>query len=177
MKELIEIKKNLGWVVGQNNTVEVYFSDELPDVKLCSSSYSFVFKDGKFLQTELRKGERPERILDIPGGHIDEGEKPEEAAIRETFEETGVHVKNPKLVAYMKITTHIPKPENSSRYPYPTSYMLFYLCDFVSEEVFEGNEDAHGRVWLKPEEFENSYWPKENSILFNKVLEYIKGLK
>jgi 8-oxo-dGTP pyrophosphatase MutT (NUDIX family) len=26
----------------------------------------------------------------IPGGHIDEGETPEEAAVRETFEETGI---------------------------------------------------------------------------------------
>ncbi len=177
MKELIETKKNLGWITGKNNTVEVYFSDELPDVSLCSFSFAFVFKNGKFLQTDLREGERPERTLDIPGGHIDEGEKPEEAAIRETFEETGVQVNNPRLIAYMKITTHVPKSENPSRYPYPTGYMLFYLCDFVSEENFEGNEDTYGRVWLKPEEFKNSAWSREDSILFDKVLEYIKELK
>ena len=177
MKELIETKEDAEWIDCQNNTVEVYFSDELPDVNLCTASYSFVFKDGKFLQTELRKGERPERRLDIPGGHIDEGELPDQTAIRETFEETGIHVKNPRLVAYIKITTHLPQSENSSRYPYPTTYMLFYLCDILNEEPFEGNEDAHGRVWVLPEEFETSIWCKENKILLNRVLEYIKELK
>src|SRR3989338_10617243 len=119
MKKLIEIKKDLEWIDCQNNTIEVYLSDEIPEMNLCTASYAFVFKDGKFLQTELKKGERPERRLDIPGGHIDEGETSEETTIRETFEETGVHVNNPKLFAYMKITTHISKPENSLQYPYP----------------------------------------------------------
>lgn len=177
MKELIETKKDLEWVDCQNNTVEVYFTDELPDVNLCTASYSFVFKDGKFLQTELRKGERPERRLDIPGGHIEEGELPDQTAIRETFEETGVRINNAKLISCVKITAHMPKPDITFKYLYPVTYMLFYLCDYISEEEFLANDEVCGRVWLKPEEFENSLWIKENSILFNKVLEYIKELK
>ncbi|MEK7588606.1 MAG: NUDIX domain-containing protein [Patescibacteria group bacterium] len=169
MKKLIQTQKDLYWIDGQNNTVELYLSDELPDLSLCTASYAFVFKDAKFLQTELREGERPERRLDIPGGHIDEGEHPRDTAVRETFEETGVHVKNPKLVGYIKITTHVPKPENS-RYPYPTGFMLYYLCDFESEEVFEGNEDAHGRVWLPFDEFEKSVWCRENKVLLEEVI-------
>lgn len=172
MKELIETKKNF---FGKNDTIEFYWSDELPDVSLCTASFSFVFKNGNFLQTELRKGERTESRLDIPGGHIEKNEQPKETAIRETFEETGVHINNAKLIAYIKITAHIPKPDIPFKYPYPVTYMLFYLCDFVNEEEFEGSAETHGRVWLKPEEFENSLWIKENSILFNKVLEYIKN--
>lgn len=169
MKKLIQTHKNLYWIDGQNNTVEVYLSDELPDTSLCTAAYAFVFKDDKLLQTELREGERPERRLDIPGGHIDEGESPEMTVIRETFEETGVHVKNPKLLGYIKITTHTLKPENS-RYPYPTGYMLYYSCDFENEEFFEGNDDTHGRVWLPFTEFEKSIWCKENEVLLNEIL-------
>lgn len=169
MKKLIETHKDLYWIDGQNNTVEVYLSDEMPEVSLCTAAYAFVFKDGTFLQTELREGERPQRRLDLPGGHIDEGENPEQTAIRETFEETGVHVKNPKLVAYVKITTHTLKPENS-RYPYPIGYMLYYLCELEIEEPFNGNEDAHGRVWLPFKEFEKSMWCTENKVLLGDIL-------
>lgn len=172
MQKLIETRKNLYWIEGADNTVEVYLSDELPELELCASSYAFVFKDGSFLQTELREGERPQRRLDIPGGHIDEGETPEMAAIRETYEETGVHVKNPKLAAYLKITLHNSKPEGF-RYPYPTGYMIYYICDFENEEEFNGNEDAHGRVWLPYNEFEKSLWCKENSILLEEVMKSI----
>lgn len=173
MQKLIETKKDLYWIDGQNNTIEIYLSDELPDLALCTASYAFVFKDGAFLQTELKEGERPERRLDIPGGHIDEGEHPSETAVRETFEETGVHVKNPRFIAYMKITTHTPKLDNS-RYPYPTGYMLYYLCDFENEEEFLGNDDAHGRVWLAPDEFEKSVWCKENKVLLEEVMKSLR---
>ena len=168
MKKLIETKKDLYWIDGQNNIVEVYLSDELPDLVLCTASYAFVFKDGALLQTELREGERPVRRLDIPGGHIDQGETPDQTAVRETYEETGVHVKSPKLIGYIKITTHTPKLENS-RYPYPTGYMLYYLCEIEKEEEFNGNKDAHGRVWLQPTEFDKSIWCMENKVLLEEV--------
>ena len=37
----------------------------------------------------------------FPGGHVDEGETPEQAAIRETMEELGLRVELKKLVAKM----------------------------------------------------------------------------
>ena len=173
MKKLIEKPKDLHWVDNINYTIETYLADEMPEVSLCTSAYSFVFKDNMLLQTELKEGERPMRMLDIPGGHIDEGETPLEAVVRETFEETGVHVRSPKLVAYIKVTKHNPKPE-AYRYPYPVSYMLYYLCEFESEEEFFGNDDTHGRVWLPFDAFDKSIWCKENKVLLEEVM---KGLK
>jgi 8-oxo-dGTP diphosphatase len=168
MQKILFTEKNVDWVQGEN-IVETYLADILPNVKDCPSSYAIVFKDGALLQTELREGERPTRRLDIPGGHIDEGETPEECAVRETFEETGVHVKVIKLAGYKKVMGLGPRPEGW-RYPYPTGYMAFYLCEVVEETPFDGNEDTHGRVWLPQSEFEKSEWCKQNIDLLKEII-------
>lgn len=53
------------------------------------SVYVFDFKKRKFL---LIKHKKLKKWL-VPGGHIELNEDPEEAALREVFEETGIHVK------------------------------------------------------------------------------------
>ena len=170
MKKLLSTQKEIFWLPkDMSATVETYLSDELPPLELCPSSYALVFKDGALLQTDLREGERPTRVLDVPGGHIDAGEDPEQSVIRETFEETGVRVEMPKLVAYKKITIHSPKPEGY-RYPHPVSYMLYYLCKVSEETPFEGNADTHGRVWLAPDEYEKSPWYLQEKIMVDKIL-------
>jgi 8-oxo-dGTP pyrophosphatase MutT (NUDIX family) len=39
----------------------------------------------------IRPGGKPEGVWALPKGNLDPGEKPEETALREVFEETGVH--------------------------------------------------------------------------------------
>ncbi len=168
MKKFLISKKSV-WYLPEGSDVDTYISDEMPPLELCVSVYAFVFKDGEFFMSDLREGERPTRRLDIPGGHIDEGESPEEAIVREVFEETGVVVKVSKLVAFNEVKINIPKPEGY-RYPYPVSYMLHYLCEVAEEKPFEGNEDTHGRVWLKPEDFKNNDWCERNKVLLDEII-------
>ena len=156
MKKLLYTENDISWLP-PDTIVETYFSDEEFSTELCPSAYAIVFKDGALLQTDLREGERPKRTLDIPGGHCDPGELPVECAIRETFEETGVRVNMPKPVGYKKIIHTGPMPEGW-QYPYPTGYMAYYLCQIAEETEFVGNNEVHGRVWLKPNEFEKSPW-------------------
>ncbi len=172
MKKLLLSEINKVQWLPKNTLVEIYLSEEMPPVELCTSAYALVFKNGELLQTDLREGERPIRMLDIPGGHIDEGENPEKSVIREVFEETGVHIQQPKLVAYRKITIHSPKPEEY-RYPHPVSYMLYYLAKVSEETPFDGNDDTHGRVWLKPGEYEKSHWYLSNKILVDEIVRQI----
>ena len=54
-----------------------------------------VVKDGKILTATRIDGKHKNQIGG-PGGHIDRGEEPEEAAIREAFEEFGIECKNLK---------------------------------------------------------------------------------
>ena len=168
MKKFLFSEKSISWLPAESIS-EAYLSDKMPPLELCVSTYSITFKNGSLLMSDLREGERPVRMLDIPGGHIEKEEMPEESVIRETFEETGVHIKVLKLVAYKKITFNKPKPEGWP-YPYPLSYMLFYLCEVVEETSFEGNNDTHGRVWLSQKEFNKSPWYLQNKILIEEIV-------
>lgn len=53
----------------------------------------FVFRDGKFVMGQ-RRGSHGEGSWSIPGGHLEFGETPEQTAIREVKEETGMEIKN-----------------------------------------------------------------------------------
>jgi hypothetical protein len=76
-------------------------------------------------------------------------------------------------VGYVKIIDNVLKNEES-KYPYPVSYMVFYLCDVLYEEDFDGNDDTHGRVWLDPKDFINTEWCIKNKVLLSEVLKLIK---
>jgi len=63
----------------------------------------FVFKDGKFLVGQ-RRGAHGEGSWSLPGGHLEFNESPEETAIREVREETGLEIAN---VAFAAVTNDI----------------------------------------------------------------------
>lgn len=58
----------------------------------------FVFKDGKFLMGQ-RRGAHGAGSWSVPGGHLAFNESPEETAIREVREETGLEIGNVSFAA------------------------------------------------------------------------------
>ena len=52
--------------------------------------------DGRFLLVEEQAMNR--RVLGQPAGHIEAGESPEEAVVRETLEETGCDIECGELI-------------------------------------------------------------------------------
>jgi 8-oxo-dGTP pyrophosphatase MutT (NUDIX family) len=46
---------------------------------------------GRPMVAAIRPGGKPEGVWALPKGNLDPGEKPEETAVREVLEETGVH--------------------------------------------------------------------------------------
>lgn len=63
----------------------------------------YLIKDDKVVVTKYKKGNKKEGYYDIPGGKIEEGENPEQTAIREMKEETGLKVGNLKYKGNMII--------------------------------------------------------------------------
>jgi 8-oxo-dGTP diphosphatase len=76
---------------------------------------------------------------DFPGGHVKEGETYEEAAIRETKEETNLDIKNVKKIG-----------EDGGR-----MQVFFYVTRDYSGEVVLDKEENQEFKWIKPEEINN----------------------
>lgn len=62
----------------------------------------YLIKDNNVVATKYKEGSK-EEYYDIPGGKIEEGELPEQTAIREMKEETGLDVRNLKYKGNMII--------------------------------------------------------------------------
>ena len=89
------------------------------------SAYAIVIQEGRVLLSKQFNG------YDLPGGGIDLGETPEEAAIRETKEETGIDVAEPKL---LRGETSFFRQNHKSG-SVVQSLQLYYTCSFVGGEL------------------------------------------
>lgn len=121
----------------------------------------FLVKDSKVVVIKYKSGNIKEGYYDIPGGKIDKGETPEEAAIREMKEETGIKVK--KLKSKGKMIIEYPK-------------RIFNLTIFFSDECegelqeFEENTSE----WIDIEELLKKEKRLSNIMILDK--DYINGL-
>jgi len=99
------------------------------------------------------------------GGHVEEGESPQDCVIREAFEESGLTLFNPTLRCF--VTFQFEPEEGSDREP-QTTHMFVYTCD-----TFEGDPfpecDEGVLAWVPEDRLEDlPMW--EGDILFLKPL-------
>lgn len=90
----------------------------------------------------------------IPGGHIQKGEDPTNAVLREIEEETSIIVSNPKLV--FEFRNYMPKGENGKE-----NYDFYYLCDYVSGTPTLGGEE---KLKNNTENFFEPMWVKLSNV-------------
>lgn len=96
------------------------------------AAYALIIKDDKILLTKQYDA------YHLPGGGLDLGETPEEAVIREVFEETGVVVDKPKLVATRNAFFSY-SGEHGHDVQHFQSLQFYYRCHFVSGELSMDN--------------------------------------
>jgi len=109
---------------------------------------SVVVHDNQLLvMYRIRRGEG---FYTLPGGGLEEGETAEQAAVRETLEETSIKVKTDREIYYIE-------------YPQIERYgaQHFFLCHYLSGTVAlgEGNEkkinnpdNVYMPMWLDPDQ-------------------------
>lgn len=156
---LLSEQKNISWAP-LPNIVRLLALDEMPEVALCSSAYVLAFEGDKILMADLDRG------VDIPGGHIDEGETPYQAMRRETHEETGAKIQTAQLFCAQHIQVTCAKPENY-RYPYPESYQLMYVSSDFIEGDFVEDEDSNGPLLLSEKQVMQTAWYEKNTALYH----------
>jgi 8-oxo-dGTP pyrophosphatase MutT (NUDIX family) len=109
------------------------------------SAYAIVIDGDKVLLTKQLK------TWHLPGGGVELGELPEEAVIRETKEETGYAVANPRLVDCITGFFTFWKSQKGA---HAQTIKLFYRCDLVGGEAsvdgFQAEEREHGELpeWI-----------------------------
>ena len=100
------------------------------------SAYAIIFHDSNVLLIK-QHGK-----YHLPGGGVDLGELPENAAIREVKEESGVTVNSPRLVdAASSFFTYDLLDNNES--VHVQSILLYYRCTFESGELSTNLQDEY----------------------------------
>lgn len=113
--------------------------------------------DGKILIGKRKGGHAP--YWSIPGGHLELGESFEQAAIREIYEETGLVIKNPQVIA---ITNNLKTFEEENKH-----YISVCLQAQHQGETEENREPdkCEGWLWAKPTELPQPHFEaSEQSI-------------
>ena len=104
---------------------------EINKRELITSVHSYCFAEGKVLLVQVK-----ERCFNIPGGHIELGENPEEALLREVYEE-GYVTGDVKYIGAIEVN-HRENENFLQNGPYPMiGYQLFYRMDI--KKVFPFN--------------------------------------
>ena len=99
-----------------------------------------------------------------PGGHIDEGELPEDAALREIREETGLEVElvSPRRrpgpsspgVRYLHMPNHVQLEDIPN---HPQHIDLIYFCRAASDKAVMAPAEHRDLRWHSPEDLEGAH--------------------
>ena len=108
-----------------------------------NTTLCYIEKDGKYLmlhRTKKENDENKDKWIGI-GGKLEEGESPEEAAVREAYEETGLRLFSP---VYRGIVTFVSEK-------WGTEYMHLFTCDSFEGDIKE-NCDEGELLWIDKKE-------------------------
>jgi 8-oxo-dGTP pyrophosphatase MutT (NUDIX family) len=134
---------------------------------------AIIERDGKFLLVEehTQDGLR----LNNPAGHLDPGESPIQACVRETLEETAFHFTPDALVGlYM---SRFEKAVTGQDRPLDITYLRFAFCGSLGEEVAGQalDEGIVRTLWLSPDEIRASVPLHRSPLLLSCMDDYLAG--
>lgn len=159
----IWIAYDLEWVPKPNES-HLVLSTVLPPQETITAAIALPFLGDQLILTNLAA-----RGWDIPGGHVEPGEHPEDAMRREVYEVTGARLGQVGVLGYQLIRILAPKPENY-RYPYPDSYQVLYWARVASLDDFTATTEARERGLFSPADARHVPWVQLNRALYEAAL-------
>lgn len=133
---IIHTTRDVGFLP-KPNTVEVVASPELAPVSMTATAFMIPLTvDGKVVMAQNRR-----RGIEFPGGHIDPGETPTQAAVRECLEETGYRVSHIRAIGYQMMTSLGKKPEGY-KYPHPLGFQQFFVGRVMGFDPYVENDEC-----------------------------------
>ncbi len=105
------------------------------------SASVFLHRDGEILILK-RAGGYAGGGWFVPGGHVEFGETPLDAAVRETLEETGI-ILDPETLTLAGVTTFFPAPDVQH-------HGVIYVAPCPPEAACVINEEHEGFRWVTP---------------------------
>lgn len=122
-----------------------------------AASSAILERDGKYLLV-LRRNPPSADMYAFPGGRAEEGETPDETALREFQEETGIAARNPELFSVYDLKTHAPDGSVTSHF-----FLSVFTVEADADAVAEAADDAADLGWYSVEEIRRM--PVPQSVL------------
>ena len=128
---------------------------------------------GRFLMVEELKHERA--VLNQPAGHLDPGESPLDACIRETLEETAFHFKPTAIVGVY--LSRFERTGSATEEPLDITYLRFAFCGELGEHVSGQalDEGIVRTVWMNIDELKAEPDTHRSPLLLRCVEDYLAG--
>lgn len=82
-------------------------------------------------------------VYTVPGGHVEVGERLEEALAREALEETGLHVREPVFICFQEFVF-------GAGFWKKRHFIFFDYAVQTEDEDVRLNEELDGYLWVKP---------------------------
>lgn len=160
---------NYQWAPGSTTVGTTYILPELPVNEPVTSAFALAFtRDGRMLVTNL-----PRRNRDIPGGKLEENETAEDAARRETYEETGASLGALTLIAGERLIDDPPIP--NPRYPRP-GWQVFFAGRLLRLGDLPESE-ALGREVISLDDARAMSWTQEHPALLELAVAHQFGIE
>jgi len=124
-----------------------------------------IHREGRFLM--VRENDDGREVINQPAGHVEPGETLQQAALRETLEETGWRVTLTGLLGF----SHYRSPGNGKTY-----YRVSFTAEAVArEENFRLDADIVCAEWLSREELAASNQLRSPLVLAD-IGKYLSGI-